>query len=316
MKHFELGEYKGLNLKCFDTSVKEHEINNAMDYLVNFSQESEINKNNEPIELGDYVLVDIVGVEKNISVPVLNECDYQFRVGDDGLICELNENILGKKSGDKVIFDTIIKPISIDSQKYWGREITFNIDIKRVFIIEKPELTEDIIQEIDPSLKTLQDLKQKLTEKIFDEKRAKKWEANINIVFQALIEKSKYEFEEESLNQAAEDLYKKFAEELKKAEGMELIVYLIGRKMSADELLEECKEEAAKRMIRNRILDAVIETEKIGLTAEERGYLEDRLRKDQESGQSSEMFTDIHFVETQYLRRKAMDFLLNVNMVN
>jgi len=311
MKQFELGQYKGLNLKFFDTSVKEHEIDEAMNHLINSLEKIEIERN-ESIEIGDFVIINIEGVEENTSVPVVREYDYQFRVGDDALIPKLTSNLLGKKTGDTVIFKKTIQSDLLQPQ----HELLFNIKITRVFRIEKPELTEDIIQEIDPSLKTLQDLKQKLTEKIFEEKKSKEWEGNLNIVFQAIIAQSKYEFREESLNQAAEDLYKKFAEELKNVDGIELIDYLMGRKITAVELLEECKEEVAKRMIRDRILDAVIEAEEIGLTAEERGYLGDRLRKDQESGQSSEMFTDIHFVEPQYLRRKAMDFLLNINKAN
>ncbi|RJE48656.1 MULTISPECIES: trigger factor [unclassified Dehalobacter] len=315
MKHFELGQYKGLNLKFFDTSVKEHEIDEAMNHLINSLEKIEIEKN-ESIEIGDYVIINMEGVEENTSVPVVREYDYQFRVGDDALIPKLTSNLLGKKTGDLVIFKKTIQSDILQSQHLLGRELIFNIKITRVFRIEKPELTEDIIQEIDPSLKTLQDLKQKLTEKIFEEKKSKEWEGNLNIVFQAIIAQSKYEFGEENLNQAAEDLYNKFAKEIKNVDGIELINYLMGRKITADELLEECKEEAAKRMIRDRILDAVIEAEEIGLTAEERGYLGGRLRKDQESGQLSEMFTDIHFVETQYLRRKAMDFLLNINRAN
>ncbi|AFV03358.1 hypothetical protein UNSWDHB_1163 [Dehalobacter sp. UNSWDHB] len=60
-------------------------------------------------------------------------------------------------------------------------------------------------------------------------------------------------------------------------------------------------------MIKEHILDAVIEMEKIRAT-EEIAYLEERIKKDQERGISSELFTDIHVVEPQYLRRKAMSF--------
>jgi len=315
MMQFELGQYKGLNLNGFDTSAKEDEINEAINYLINSLEETQIEKNSEEIKAGDYVIVNIEGVEKDTTIPVVREYDYQFKVGDEGLIPELTTNLLGKKTGDTIVFEKTLQAESLEYQHLWGRELEYKIEIRRVFVIKKPELTDNMIQEIDPMLKTLDDLTQKLEEEISREKKTKEREANINIVLQALIKNSKYEFEEESLNQAAEDLYKKFTEELRNSNNMQLMEYLIHRKITADELLEECKEEAAKRMIKEQILDAVIEMEKIRATEEEIAYLEERIKKDQERGISSELATDIHVVEPQYLRRKAMSFLLKVNLV-
>ncbi len=315
MMQFELGQYKGLNLNGFDTSAKEDEINEAINYLINSLEETQIEKNSEEIKAGDYVIVNIEGVEKDTTIPVVREYDYQFKVGDEGLIPELTTNLLGKKTGDTIVFEKTLQAESLEYQHLWGRELEYRIEIRRVFVIKKPELTDNMIHEIDPMLKTLDDLTQKLEEEISREKKTKEREANINIVLQALIKNSKYEFEEESLNQAAEDLYKKFTEELRNSNNMQLMEYLIHRKITADELLEECKEEAAKRMIKEQILDAVIEMEKIRATEEEIAYLEERIKKDQERGISSELFTDIHVVEPQYLRRKAMSFLLKVNLV-
>jgi trigger factor len=316
MKQFELGQYKGLNLKGFDTSVNEQEINEAINHIIDSLEEIQIEKRNKEIEIGDYVMINIEGVEKNTSIPAVREYDYQFRMGEEGLIPELTANLLGKKRGDTVIFEKTVHPVLLEYQHLWGRELVYTIEIKRVFIIAKPELTDDTIREIDPLLKTLDDLKLKLKEEIVRTKKIKEREANLNIVFQALIDHSQYEFAEDSLKQAAEDLYKKFAEELEIVDNMQLIEYLIHRKITADELLQECKEEAAKRMIRERILDAVIEAEKIRASAEEIGVLEERLRKGRESGQPSELFRDIQAVETQYLRRKATDFLLKANIVS
>ncbi|MCM1567777.1 MAG: trigger factor [Dehalobacter sp.] len=315
MMQFELGQYKGLNLNGFDTSAKEDEINEAVNYLINSLEETQIEKNSEEIKAGDYVIVNIEGVEKNTTIPAVREYDYQFKVGDEGLIPELTTNLLGKKTGDTIVFEKTLQAGPLEYQHLWGRELEYKIEISRVFVIKKPELTDNMIQEIDPMLKTIDDLTQKLKEEISREKKTKEREANINIVLQALIKNSKYEFEEESLNQAAEDLYKKFAEELKNSNNMQLMEYLIHRKITADELLEECKEEAAKRMIKEQILDAVIEMEKIRATEEEIAYLKERIKKDQERGISSELFTDIHVVELQFLRKKAMSFLLKVNLV-
>lgn len=44
MKQFELGQYKGLNVKRFDTTVQEEEIQQALDYIIGSFDEIEEEK--------------------------------------------------------------------------------------------------------------------------------------------------------------------------------------------------------------------------------------------------------------------------------
>ncbi|RJE48648.1 MULTISPECIES: trigger factor [unclassified Dehalobacter] len=314
MRQFELGQYKDLNVKRFDTSAGENDINRAIDYILNSFDEIEEEKRNEPIEKGDYVIIDIEAMEKGTSVPVIRDFGSKFRVGSDDVLQEITTNLLGKKMGDTVNFETVIQPDAFEFQRLWGCMITFSIKIKSVLIEKKPELTKEFIQRIEPNVRNLEYFEKMLTERITQEKKVKEREANLNLVFQALIERCKYEFDEEKLDLAAEDLYKKFTEELKNVDNMELMTYLIHRGITADELLAECKDEAARRVIRERIIDAVIEKEGISLTADEISYLEERIIDKENNGQIPVQFDDINLLQTQYLRQKARDFLLDNNL--
>ncbi|TCX51687.1 trigger factor [Dehalobacter sp. 14DCB1] len=315
MKLFELGQYKGLNVERFDISVKEDEVNEAIDHILKTLEEIRIEKNDDPIETGDYVVVNVEGVENGMPVPKLIENNLQFRVGDDNVLSDLSMNLLGKNMGDTVIFDTCIQPVSLEFQALWGCYIHFTVEILAVFMIKKPELTERIIQEIEPNVKTLQEFKKTLEDQIWQEKRSRAHVANINEVIGTLAGQCKYEFDQEILNQAAEELYRNFSWELKKHHNTELIVYLIQRKISADELLTECKEEAARKILREKILDAVIQAEGIKVTAEEINYLKEKWIGKHKNEQAVDLVVDAVVLETQCLRNKAMNFLLDVNLV-
>lgn len=233
IKQFELGQYKGLNVNRFDVSVKEEEINEAINYVWKSMDEIQVEKSNEPVETGDYVIVNFEGTENGMTVPKFRERGFKFRLGDENVLQDFSANLLGKKMGETVIFETTIQPVLLEYQALWGQRITFSVEIVKVYRMKEPELTDDMIRKIDPRVKTLQELKELLATEINQEKKAIARAANIEKVFQALADGSKYEFDEETLKQAAENLYRKFAKELKDVHDMELIHYLMQRKITA-----------------------------------------------------------------------------------
>jgi trigger factor len=313
MKQFELGKYKGLNVDRFDISVKEEELNEALNYVMKSLDEIEIEKNDEQIETGDYVIVNFEGTEDGKIVPKSRDRGFKFRVGDENFIEEFSTNLLGKKTGETVIFQTTVLPDLLEYQALWGKQITFSVEIVKVYRMKEPELTDDIVREIDPQAETLQEFEIILKNKILQEKVNKAQIANMSKVIGAIAENCKYEFEQEILVEAAEDLYRKFVEELKAVYNMELIVYLIQRKLSSDELLNECKEEASRRILGEKILDAVIKAEGIQLTDKEMLHKKVRLQN-REKAEKVELSRENNIQDVQCLRRKAMDFLLEANL--
>ncbi|WP_368294161.1 trigger factor [Dehalobacter sp. TBBPA1] len=314
MKQFQLGQYKGLNVDRFDVCVKEEELNEALNYVKNSLDEIQVEKNDEPIETGDYVIVNFEGTENGKTVPKFRERGFKFRLCDENVLQEFSANLLGKKMGETVIFETTIQPVLLEYQALWGQQIAFSVEIVKVYRMKEPELTDDIVREIDPRVKTLQELKELLATEINQEKKAIARAANIEKVFQALADQSKYEFDEGTLNQAAENLYRKFAEELKAIHDMELIHYLMQRKITADELLTECKEESAKIIFGEKILDAVIQAEGIQLTGEEMKQAKEQLKNSWQDDQAADLARELKMLETQLLRRTTMDFLLEANL--
>ncbi|QHA01349.1 IS3 family transposase [Dehalobacter restrictus] len=155
MKQFELGQYKGLNVKRFDTTVQEEEIQQALDYIIGSFDEIEEEKRNEPIKTNDYVIVDIDGYEKDATVPVIRNIDTKLIVGSEGVFREVSANLLGKKMGDTVTFETVIQPDALEFQRWWGSEFTFTVKIKSVFVVKKPELTEELIRKVEPDKKRI-----------------------------------------------------------------------------------------------------------------------------------------------------------------
>ncbi|WP_353852862.1 hypothetical protein [Dehalobacter restrictus] len=92
--------------------------------------------------------------------------------------------------------------------------------------------------------------------------------------------------------------------------------YLIHRKITADQLLAECKEEASRRILWELMINSVIEKEEINLTPNEIKYLEKRINESRQNGQLPEEFMDINFLQTPYLRKKTVDYLLEINLAS
>lgn len=79
-------------------------------------------------------------------------------------------------------------------------------------------------------------------------------------------------------------------------------------------MLAECKEEAAKIILGEKILDAVIQAEGIQLTGEEMKQAKEQLKNSRQDDQEAGLSGELKRLETQLLRRTAMDFLLEENL--
>lgn len=180
---------------------------------------------------------------------------------------------------------------------------------------ERP-LSPDEIHEIAPGIHTLDELKEKLREVIHWHKVNRQKQADTLILFQRLIAECTYEYDAEELDKGAQVVYKEFAAELRANEGMEMIVYLIGKKLTAEEFLLECREEAARRIARDAILDLVITREGIQLTEQEKQHLSEKLEKNIGQPQPEGQEAMLSEAETFLLRHKATEYLLQANMIN
>ena len=320
MKMFKLGSYKGLNLKSFDTATTEDDIDRAIEYLINNQEEVQVKKKGG-IETGDHVVVHLEGLEKKTGLPIIGALDDQFVIGEDPekFPEEFVDCLIGKRSGEVVSFDKSIhvNPVDFRFHELSGRDLTFNITIKKVYSLEKPQLTDKLVKELDPRADSIEDLKLLLVEEIHQQKVEQEREGNINIVIQAVIDQSEYEFDEEALDKEGKKFYYQFASELADVDEMKMLTeYLTQRQITADILLDECKEEVAKQMLRNAIMDAVIEAENIVFTSEEYELLKKKHREDQENEQLPKELSSFEMVKTLFLRRKALDFLLKVNFID
>ncbi|ACL18763.1 trigger factor domain protein [Desulfitobacterium hafniense DCB-2] len=314
MRQFELGPYTGLNVKKFNIAVEEDEFNGAMAYVRESLTETRIEKENDPVEPGDYVVVNIEGEENGIPIPSVKQKSFKFRVGDENVLGDFSSNLLGRKRGQTVTFDVVLKPVLLEFADLWGHRVTFTVEIVNVFALKEPELTDEVIRRIEPGVSTLQEFKEVLAAEITQEKKTRAQGANIDRVFQAIAGRCKYEFDPEVLNQAAENLYRQFAEELKTIHGVELINYLMYRKLSSDELLAECKQESARKILGEAIMDAVIQAEGFRIPAERLEKEQEKLAKNRQGDQEFDSVAALKKAETQLLRRKAMEFLLEQNL--
>ncbi|MCL2528882.1 MAG: trigger factor [Coriobacteriia bacterium] len=320
MKHFKLGPYKDLQLTSFDTVASESEVNEAIGYIFKSMEEAKIEKVGG-IEEGDQVVVTWEATDERTGINLVKETVSEFCVGDEqesfpeALIPEL----MGHKVGDVIDFSKTIEldPFDFHFQDYIGQTLLFKLVVKEVYFSKRLELTDELVVQIDPNLKTIADLKLLLADEIHQRKAEQQRDGNITIMFQALIDQCEFEFDDEVIEQDAKELYYNFAAELNAEDDMlAMNEYLAAREISAGTLLAECKEEVAKTMLRNAILEEVILAENITLTAEEIEQTEKKFADDQEKDWLPEELNNVELVKSMFLCKKALDYLLEVNFTD
>jgi trigger factor len=149
-----------------------------------------------------------------------------------------------------------------------GKEADFKVKVNEIKQQRLPKLDKDFAQLVSPDLKTMAALRKRLTQnlRLQAEQRAK--EAFEEKVIDAVVDISKAEFPPVLVESEMERLMERQARWLE-GSGLGLGAYLSRINKTEEDLREEMRPVAAKRVTRSLVLGRVAEAEKIEVTEEE-----------------------------------------------
>ncbi len=144
---FELEDYKGLELEKEKYEVKDEDVDKALEHLRQHRAETKPLEEEREIKVGDIAIIDFDGQIDGVTVEGLKKSDIPFVVGEDKLIPEFEENILGMKKGDEKEFD-----VSYDEDfqisEAAGKTVKFTLKLTDIRERILPELTDDFATEL------------------------------------------------------------------------------------------------------------------------------------------------------------------------
>src|SRR6266702_3968523 len=161
LPEIKLNEYKGLSATRRTRSVKDEDVDRVIESL------RENSATLEPVEdrgaqLGDTVTANFHG--KFLSEPEaepINVEDVDVVLGGDGVVREINENLIGAKPDDEKTF-TVDYPADFTSKGLAGKPVEYRIKVNALRIKELPGIDDGWARSLGDEIESLAQLREKI----------------------------------------------------------------------------------------------------------------------------------------------------------
>lgn len=262
----KLGEYKGLEVTEFDTTVTDEDVDNELKRLQEQQAELVI-KEEGTVENGDTVVIDFDGYVDGEAFEGGKADNYPLEIGSGSFIPGFEEQLVGEKAGvEKDVNVTF--PEEYHAEELAGKPAVFKVKIHEIKTKQLPELNDDFAKEANTEVETLDELKASIRTKLEESKKHEKEHHVQDSVIDQAVEGAEIDIPEAMINTELDRMVQEFGQRLQ-MQGMNLDLYFQFSGTDEEALREQMKADAEKRVRTNLVLEAIAEAEKIEVTEEE-----------------------------------------------
>jgi len=316
LPEIKLNEYKGLSATRRTRSVKDEDMDRVIESL------RENSATLEPVEdrgaqLGDTVTANFHG--KFLSEPEaepINVEDVDVVLGGDGVVREINENLIGAKPDDEKTF-TVDYPADFTSKGLAGKQVEYRIKLNALRIKELPDIDDEWARSLGDEIESLAQLREKVR---LDLDQQVKNEADVKMrseLVRKLVEAHQFELPERLLEHQTEHRLESVVRDM-----MGHGVDPRDPKLDWEKARDSLKEQAGYDLRGSLLLERIADEEKIEVSKQE---IDDEINAVAEaSRQSVEQVRAIltkqggeRSIAGRLRNRKALDFLVaNANVTD
>jgi len=165
----KLGEYKGLTVEKQDRTVSEQDVEDRL--LQEQARAAELVVKEDAAELGDTVVIDFEGFLGDEAFEGGKGENHSLELGSGSFIPGFEDQLVGTKEGDEVEVKVTF-PEEYHAENLKGQEAVFKVKVHEVKTKELPELTDEFAKDVDDSVETLAELKEKFRKELEEAKAA------------------------------------------------------------------------------------------------------------------------------------------------
>jgi trigger factor len=179
------------------------------------------------------------------------------------------EEVVGMSAGEARTFDLEIDEDSVEEEHLKGATAHLDVTCSKVWERELPPLDDEFaksVSDFDSLLELRADIRKNLEERAVREARAD----YVNQVLEAILEQGTIEYPQVMLEEWLDDVVEEFEERLREG-GLALDTYMRINNISQDEVREELRPTAEKRLVRALVMGKVVEAERLEVSEGEVG---------------------------------------------
>jgi trigger factor len=259
-----LGTYTGLEVGKRSPEVG----NDAIDHELGHMREhfARVETVDRPLAEGDMTIVDFVGRVDGESFAGGEARDYMLEIGGGRLIEGFEEQLVGAKAGESREVE-IDFPDDYHSEDLRGKHAVFDVTVKDVRQKELPELDDDFASEAS-EFDTIDELRADIEDKLRHAQEHSIEDEFREAVVDAAVAEASVDLPDELVAARAEEMWER-TERALRAQGIDPETYFKTSGKTRDDVIEETKQDAARQLSRESVLEAVADAEGIEATDEE-----------------------------------------------
>ncbi len=259
----ELGDYTSVSVTAEEVNVTDEGVNEAIDNLRR-NQASW-----EPVErgarYGDSVTMDVEGTIDGETVLDNKGQAFTLSEGSTSPLPGFVDQIVGVQSGEEKEF-TLTVPEDFSTEKFQGKECAFKVSISEIKEEKLPEVNDEFAKSLEQNVETVEQLREMVADRL---KNSRDQEAKQKVEAQAIeqaVNMSKVEFPSVLVDQEIESTIQN---QLSRLGGMQLENFLRIKGSTEEELREESRPNAEKRVGNSLLLNKVAEAENVEVSDED-----------------------------------------------
>ncbi len=306
---FDVDNYKGLEIEKVETVIGDKEVQEELERVQKSQARMEIVEDRKS-ENGDTVVIDFDGSVDGEPFSGGKADNYELKLGSGQFIPGFEEQLEGKEAGEEVDVEVVF-PGDYHAEELAGKPALFKCKIHEIKKEILPEIDDELASDVS-DFETLAEYKEDLKKKL-QEKAA---ETDLSVmkdrVLEQLYTQNEIEVPAVMISNEIENMLYDMNQSLS-AQGLGLKQYLEWTGKTVEELREETKPEAEKRIRTRVLLKNVIRMENLEVAEEEIRELMEDFGK--QYGMDVEQVKEMAGTETEnYFRedaqtKKAIDWL-------
>ncbi len=187
LPEIKLGDFKKLGVKKETVKVAAKDVDEVIENIRTSYAEKKVAK--KKAEMGDEVVIDFVGSKDGVEFKGGSAKDFKLGLGSGQFIPGFEEGIVGHESGDRFDLELTF-PKDYHAEELAGKKTNFNVLLKQVNEIVKPELNDELAKKCGP-FKTVDELKEDIKKNLEAQNNLKTTEKYKDDLVNALVKASK-----------------------------------------------------------------------------------------------------------------------------
>ena len=306
----KLGDYKSIELEKVEYNVTDEAIEHELHHLQ--EDNARIISVDRQVQNGDVVTIDFAGFLGEEQFEGGTAEGHDLEIGSNSFIPGFEEQLIGKNKEEEVDVNVTF-PEEYHEESLAGKEVVFKVTIHDIKEKELPELDDEFAKDVS-EFDTIDEYKASIKTKLEEELKAQEKVEKENKIVEAAIELAEVDIPNGMVETQIDNEIRQFDFRLRN-QGLELEKYIELTGMNIEDMREQFREAAEKRVKADLVLEAIAKAESIEVTDEDKDKELEKMAE-QYKAEDVEKFIedmkkgDLDFLNAGISNGKVIDLLL------